>query len=143
MRRGRALARDEQGQVLVAVALLLVGVVALVGLTVDGGVVFAQRRDLQGLADAAALAGAMQIDEEAYRAGLGVGLDPEAAYDAAVGYLSGRDVEYVVTADMDQVAVTLARPAETTFLRILGIEAVSISAEGTAEPRYGIAEVGE
>lgn len=137
------MAQDERGQVLVSVALLLVGVIALVGLTVDGGLVFTQRRDLQGLADAAALAGAMQIDEAAYRAGGVVELDTEAASDAAAGYLSGHGVEYIVDAGANHVEVAVTRPAKTTFLRILGIEAISISAEGMAEPRYGIAEAGE
>ena len=64
----RRLHDEESGQVIVLVAILMVGLVAVVGLVTDGGMVFTQRRDLQNVADAAALAGAMQIDQDAYRA---------------------------------------------------------------------------
>ena len=67
--------RREDGQALVMVAVMMVGLVSVVGLVSDGGLVFAQRRDLQNAADAAAAAAAMQIDEEAYRATGDVVLD--------------------------------------------------------------------
>jgi uncharacterized membrane protein len=136
---------DERGQVLAPAALLLVGVVAVVGLTVDGGLLFAERRALQNLADGAALAGAMQVDEDAYRASGGetMQLDEDAAYQAAAGYLSDRGVEYAVVARVDRVEVAVTGEASTSFLRVLRIEGVKISAEAVAEPRFGIAEAGE
>ena len=76
---------------MILVAILMVGMVAVVGLVTDGGMVFTQRRDLQNVADAAALAGAAQIDQDTYRASAGeiVVLDQAAAYTAAVTYLDG------------------------------------------------------
>ena len=76
----------DDGQVLVMVALMMVGVVSVVGLVSDGGLVFAQRRDLQNVADAAAAAGAMQIDEAVYRSSGEVVLDEQLARDAAALY---------------------------------------------------------
>ena len=83
----RRLRDDESGQIIVLVAILMVGLVAVVGLVTDGGLVFSQRRDLQNVADAAALAGAMQIDQDAYRASGAVALDEPAARQAAEEYL--------------------------------------------------------
>src|SRR5690606_8022285 len=70
---------DERGQALVLVAIFLLGLIAVAGLVADGGLVLAQRRDLQNAADAAAAAGAMQLDEDHYRstAGAEVALDED------------------------------------------------------------------
>lgn len=129
----------ERGQALVFAAMLLLGLVAVAGLATDGGLVFAQRRDLQNLADAAALAGAMQIDEAAYRAGTGVALNQAEARRAAISYLSDADdVTYEVMVGPTGVGVAVRRRAQTGFLRVIGIDGVTISARAQAEPRYGV-----
>ncbi len=48
----------ENGQTLVWVALAMVVLLAFVGLAIDGGAVYAERRRMQNAADAGALAGA-------------------------------------------------------------------------------------
>lgn len=133
----RATTGTERGQVLILVAMLLLGLVAVIGLATDGGIVFAHRRDLQNLADGAALAGAMQVDGEAYRGEGTVRLDPPAARRAAEAYLSGTDVTAEVTAATDGVEVQVQRRAETGFLRLIGIDGVTISARALAAPRGG------
>ena len=141
----RRLNREESGQVIVLVAVLMAGLVAVVGLVTDGGLVFTQKRDLQNVADAATLAGAMQIDEDAYRAsgGATVVLDEQAAYEAAVGYLEAEgDLAYSVVVRPARVEVSVSRQATTGFLRVVGINSVEISANATAEPRHGVASAG-
>lgn len=136
---------EDDGQVMILVAILMVGMVAVVGLVTDGGIVFTQRRDLQNVADAAALAGAAQIDEETYRASAGasVVLDETAAYDAAARYLDDEgDLDYSVTVAPDRVDVSVSRQATTGFLRVLGIDGVEIDASATAKPRHGIETAG-
>lgn len=136
----RRLGREECGQVIVLVAILMVGLVAVVGLVTDGGLVFSQRRDLQNVADAAALAGAMQIDEDAYRASGKVALDERAAYEAAVEYLDAEgDLTYSVVVRPTRVEVAVLRQASTGFLGVIGIEGVEITARAAAEPRHGVA----
>ena len=136
----RRLMAGEGGQVIVMVAITMVGLVAVVGLVSDGGLVFAQRRDLQNVADAAALAGAMQIDEETYRLSGSVVLDEQAAYRAAVGYLEDEGgPTYSVVVRPAGVEVAVSRDASTGFLRVVGIDDVEISAQATAEPRHGVA----
>ena len=50
--------RDERGQILVVFVLSMVAIIGVVGLAIDGGGAYAQRRDQQTAADLAALAGA-------------------------------------------------------------------------------------
>jgi len=112
----------------------------VVGLVTDGGLVFSQRRDLQNVADAAALAGAMQIDEGVYRASGEVMLNEPAARQATVEYLEAEDgVSYSVVVGPAQVEVSVSRQASTGFLRVVGINGVEISATASAQPRHGVA----
>lgn len=136
----RCLHSEESGQATVLAAILMVGLVAVVGLVTDGGLVFSQRRDLQNVADAAALAGAMQIDEDAYRASGEVVLDESTARRAAVEYLEAEEgVTYSVAVGPARVDVSVSRQASTGFLRVIGINSVEMSAEASAEPRHGVA----
>lgn len=133
----------EEGQVLVMVALMMLGVVSVVGLVSDGGLVFVQRRDLQNVADAAAAAGAMQIDEATYRSTGEVVLDEQAARGAAVLYLDAEgDLDYAVSVLPDRVEVLVSRQASTGFLRVIGIQGIEVSASASAEPRYGVESAG-
>ena len=51
--------RNERGQALIVVVLAIVGLAGMVGLVVDGGNVFLDRRNAQNAADSAALASAL------------------------------------------------------------------------------------
>lgn len=53
--------REESGQILVLLALVLVGLLGFTALSIDGGVIFSDRRYDQSAADQAALAGAGKI----------------------------------------------------------------------------------
>jgi uncharacterized membrane protein len=132
---------EERGQVMVFAAILMTGLVSVVGLVTDGGIVFSQRRDLQNAADAAALAGAMQIDERAYRASGQVVLDEGAAREAATRYLQDEDgIDYTVRVSAEGVEVSVSRHASTSFLRLVGIDGVDVSASSSAAPRHGVGE---
>ena len=133
----------ERGQAsVVIVGALLVGL-AFTGLAVDGARLFTARRDLQNVADSAALAGASAIDETHFRAtgGREVRLDPgvaRAAVDrvlAAAGLPTSTEVD--VSVDGDRVAVRVSRPVEMTFLRIVGTREEQIGASATASPQTG------
>lgn len=60
-RRRSEAPRESQGQILVIFALGLVAMIAMVGLVLDGGSTFAQRRSQQNAADLAALAAANDL----------------------------------------------------------------------------------
>lgn len=138
MIRGRA--RDERGVVAPLVAVVLLGLLAITALVIDGGVLFAARRDLQGLADSAARAGAMSLDVATLRDGDAVRLDADAARQAARDYLrtAGFDGRVTVSADTLRVTVDLIQDRPTVMMGLLGIRTVRTEAHAAARPRAGI-----
>ncbi len=135
--------REETGAVVPLTAVMLLGLLAVTALVTDGGVLFAERRDLQGLADGAARAGAMAVDEERLRETGAVRLDPVAARTAVGRYLAagGFEGEVQIDADTLSVAVDLEESRPTLMMGLLGVRAVSVSAHAVARPRVGIEEV--
>lgn len=134
--------RSEVGQALVWVAVMLPLFLAVIGLSIDAGTVFDARRELQNVADSAARAGAMQIDQSAYRASSGttVVLDPATARQAAAQYVGSRGPGFAATIDVEptSVIVQVSRSVPTSFLRLVGIGTVRITATAPAAPRFGI-----
>lgn len=131
----------ERGQASVLlVGALLVGL-AFLGLAVDGARLFTARRDLQNVADAAALAGASAIDESTYRSsgGLVVRLDPGRARSSAEQVAGAARLPVGTEVDVrvapERVEVRIRRPVPTTFLRIAGLRAQRIGATASASPR--------
>ena len=136
--------RGERGAVAPLVAMMLLGLLALAALVIDGALLFAERRDLQGLADGAARAGAMAVDEDVLRETGAVRLDPAAAQAAAERYLETAGVEGTVRIDADTLSVTVdlqeCRP--TLMMGLLGVRTVDVAAHAVARPRVGIEEAG-
>ncbi|HVA25850.1 MAG TPA: pilus assembly protein TadG-related protein [Chloroflexota bacterium] len=133
----------QRGTALAWVAVMMPFFLSIVGLTIDSGTMFKERRDMQALADGAARAGAMQIDQAAYRASSGskVVLDLAAARGAALSYLAGQPsgLTVNVNATPRQVVVQLQREVPTAFLRIVHIDSAQIGASSVAVPRHGVA----
>jgi hypothetical protein len=131
----------ESGAVVPLTAVMLLGLLAIAALVIDGGVLFAERRDLQALADGAARAGAMAVDEELLRETGAVRLDPSAARAAAGRYLAGGfQGEVQIDADTLSVTVDLEESRATLMMGLLGVRAVSVAAHAVARPRVGIEE---
>lgn len=113
------------------------------GLAVDGARLFTARRDLQNVADSAALAGASAIDEGHFRdtGGSEVRLDPIAARAAVERLLQASGLPFETQVDVevepDRVVVHLSRPVDMTFLRIAGLRTEQIGASASASPQTG------
>jgi len=139
--RARSRRRGEEGQAVVLAAVLLPLFFAVIGLAIDGGTVFAARRELQNTADAAARAGATQIDVRAYRqsSGTTVALDPGLARQAAAAYLATRPgITGTVAADTQTVVVEVSQEIPLGFMRLMGLERAHVSAAAPAEVRAGV-----
>ena len=138
----RASDAGQAGQAILWVVVMLPLLLSVVGLAIDGGIVFGARRELQNVADSAARAGAMQIDQGVYResAGSTVLLDKTAARQVAAEYVAGqgREVSAAIEAESQRVVVQVSRQVPTSFLRLLGINTVRIVATAPASVRYGI-----
>jgi Flp pilus assembly protein TadG len=132
-------ARDESGQVLPMVAVTALGLLAMVGLVVDAGEMFAAKRDLQATVDAAARAGAAVIDQGVYRSSGGrtVVLDQGAAREATLRRLRQVQVGDLSVSDR-AVYVRVSRTQPLLLLGIVGVGPLHVEAHSTARPRTGI-----
>jgi len=133
--------RRERGQVLVVFALALVVIVAMVGLVLDGGSTYAQRRDMQNVADAAAMAGAYAYTNTYVTS---PGTAPNAAFVAAEsiatanGYTNGvNGVTISVTIGSlngaTTVQVDLGKPHQNSFAGVMGMSSWGVATTATAE----------
>ena len=138
---------SESGQAIVWVAVMLPLFLSVIGLAIDGGIVFSARRELQNVADSAARAGATQIDERRYRdsGGTVVAIAKGQAEELAAGAIQTQaaDVEAAIAADQDRVVVQVWREVPTSFLRLANIDTVRVGAKGEARVLRGIREGGK
>lgn len=148
----KAAAGFAGGQSLVVVAAAIAALVAMVGLAIDGGYAYAQRRLIQNLADSAALAGAGKL-----RDGLAYTTDAEVrraieryaggnrpllkdvyweayytdALDQQVGAVQVGDLGYIPP-QARGVRVVAYATFDTFFMRVLGINLGRVSASSVA-----------
>ena len=126
--------RSRSGQSLVLMIGVMLGLLALVGLAIDGNQLFQHRRALQNLADRAARAGAMEIDRPHVRQTGELRLDPlRAQAEVAAALAPERATPPSPLLTTTTVTVTVSRPVETAFIRIVGIPSVTVSATATSE----------
>src|SRR5439155_5481820 len=130
----RPFTRDEGGQAVVLFAALALGLISMIGLAIDAGLLYSARRSAQDAADAAAIAGAIVMRQEG---------DPEdiiaaARDDAARNGYSESDVtiEYppltgAHAGNILYIRVTLATHARGAILP--GPRAITVSAVGTID----------
>ncbi len=132
--------RGEDGQVLVIFALALVGIVAMVGLVLDGGSVFAQRRDEQTVSDLASVAGATAyLNTSGPVAAKGAAAELAARTVATSnGYTVGVDgvavnVAVSGSANYATVRVAITKAHRNNFAGVVGMSSWDVSTEATTE----------
>ncbi len=143
--------RSSGGQILVIAAMGLVAVIAMVGLIVDGGAVFAQQRLAQNGADAASTAGTLVVaenlgsateirtDQDVFVAVQGIANANQlagwtAVYTDDLGQPIGSNVTNTaqpIPASARGVRVGGSRNVGTTFSRVVGFDQITASAEAT------------
>ncbi|SFP62892.1 hypothetical protein SAMN05660464_3758 [Geodermatophilus dictyosporus] len=124
---------SERGAISVFLAVLVPGLLLIIGLAVDGGAKVAATQRANAVADEAARAGGQALDVAAALAGE-IRVDPAAAVAAAQDYLDRNAVAGAVTVvdgDTLQVTTTLTEP--TTFLGLIGIATLTVEGTGTAD----------
>ncbi len=138
----RGVHRDERGSttlwtLALAITLLMVG-----GISLDLWSALGAHRDLAGIADAAAVAGASGVDAETFRNEGRVVLDPALASGLALRLIdaqpNGGDLDaspqIVVAGDGQSVTVTLERRVELTLLRlVVPVGSILVSAEARSD----------
>ena len=138
-RIARVAADGERGAVMFWVIPLMLGVVALVGLVVDGGNAIAARQHAADLAQQAARAGADALSPDSLHVAEPSQLtaDPAAATTAADTVLAAGGVAGNVAVDGDSVTVSVTVHQQTQILSAFGLSAVSGSATSTATALHG------
>ncbi len=132
--------RSQRAQAVVWLAAMLPFLLSIVGVALDGALLLSARRDLQDVADAAARAGAAQVDLDQLRADSRVVLRPEAARQAAYAYAVYQGVvPEQISADAGHVEVRVGRTVPTSFLRVLRITSMPVEARSAARARAGVA----
>jgi len=136
-RRMFGVASDERGSVSVLVGVALAALLALLALGVDLGGLFSARSEAQRAADAAALAGASAFLEYQGAKAEQVAVDRavELASNNAIrsAPVDPEDVSVWVDRDSSTVRAAVRRDGVPTwFARLVGIDAVDVSAEATA-----------
>ncbi len=129
---------NQRGQVTVLVLGMALLAFAVAGLAVDGTRAWLLRRTLQNAADAAALAGAGELDQDAYygSGGHDIALDADASGDVARDWLSARatGARASVTTSEERVIVEMRDDLPTTFLSLVGIHSISVGVRSDAAP---------
>ena len=140
---------EERGQMLVLIALLTTAILGVVGLAVDTGFLFAERRQLQNAADHAALAAAYELNaggDTADAVAIALAYAAENGYDndgttntvtVSIPPVSGEHI-----GDDEYAEVAIQRSANTFFIQAILQNLNEIGARGVAGgagiPNYAI-----
>lgn len=137
MRRTGSPTRATDGQIIVIFALGLVAMIAMVGLVLDGGSTFAQRRGEQNAADLAAMAGANEFLLSGDKAAATVVAQTVAAQN---GYThdpaAGKTVNVTFEQNDVMFKVDVSAPHRNNFTGVVGMTQWQVST--TAKVNVGI-----
>jgi Flp pilus assembly protein TadG len=131
----------EEGRVSAFVVTLVVAIVAMAGLTLDGGLALAAKVRAGGHAEAAARAGAQALDLGAYRTTGTVQLVPDQAVAEAQTYLAQVGATGTVSVSADTVTVAVTSTHRTQLLGLVGISSLPVHGTGSAHPQRGVVDI--
>jgi hypothetical protein len=135
--------RDDCGQVTAFVAVMVAALILCAGLVIDGGLSLAAKVRATDEAQAAARAGAEEIDLTTYRQSGIVVLDPSQATQAAEQYLASTGDSGQVAVAGDTVTVSVDATQATQILGIAGVHSFTVSASASAMAMRGITGAGQ
>jgi hypothetical protein len=138
VRRVRRSTVDDAGQVSPFVVILVVALVALAGLVLDAGLALSAKVQALDAAQAAARAGAQELDLNSYRTTGQARLNPVAATNTSQAWLAAADLDGTATATTTEVTVTVYRAQQTQLLQLIGVASLNVSATATATAVQGV-----
>ncbi|GIE93897.1 pilus assembly protein TadG-related protein [Paractinoplanes rishiriensis] len=122
----------DAGQVTPFAVILTIALLAVAGLVLDGGLALSAKVQALDVAQAAARAGAQQLDLVQYRTTNVAVLDPTRAASAARAWLAAAGVAGDARATTATVTVTVRRTSNTQLLQLVGVRQLRVSASATA-----------
>jgi Flp pilus assembly protein TadG len=135
------LSTGDRGSASVFVVGMIVVLFALAGLVADGGRALNARVEIMDNAEQAARSGANQIDDASLRGTGAARIDPVAARDKAITFLSARGYDparMTVTADANTVSVEVSDTVPTSLLQLAFIDSFDVRGSATARAALGI-----
>jgi hypothetical protein len=129
--------RGDDGAIAAFVLLVLVGLVALLGLVVDGGAALTARQAAEAEAEQAARAGAGAVSVDALRSGY-VQIDPVAATAAAERFTVASGHPGTASVAGGVVTVRISYLVATDVLGIVGVDRMRVSAVASAVDVNGV-----
>jgi hypothetical protein len=131
MKRLLARLHNEDGQVLILVAVFMVGLIGMMALVVDVGSWFRQQRATQSTVDAAAIAGAQALPDDP-AAAIAIAKD-YGAKNGIPGELSDADITITGTYQTnDTITIRDSKPAGSIFGKIFDASPFNISRTASA-----------
>lgn len=124
--------KSERGQVLILIVFAIIGLVALTGLTVDGGMAYSKRRSAQNAADSAAFAAALahgrgqSLTSAAFAVALSNGYDNDGTTNT-VTVTSENSPSGVCppgATNNKDITVEILTVTNTTFSNVVGVQQV-------------------
>lgn len=128
----------DRGMVTAFITIFTLAIIFVTGLVLDGGNLLVARRQAANEAEAAARAGAQEIDEAVLRATGEAVLDEERAAVAAHAYLERIGREGDVSVSGNEVSVDLRLDRPLYILGIGGLADVTVEGSGSARNVQGI-----
>jgi Flp pilus assembly protein TadG len=131
--------RFKRGQALIVIALALVGLVGMMGLVVDGGNAFNDRRRAQNAADAAALASAHarltggDMVNAALASAAENGYNNDGVSNVVVLYTPPRDGPHA--GDIEYMQIIITSHVNTYFAKVIGTDKITNNVEATARTK--------
>lgn len=118
--------KNEKGQTIIFIALLLPVLLGIAGLIIDVGNLYIQRAKLRNAADVIALAAAKELPNSAYAFSKG--------YEyAQLNNISSEELQLITpyNGDANKISVEIKRDVPTYFMKIFGFSSISVSAKST------------
>ncbi|MFJ8142703.1 TadE/TadG family type IV pilus assembly protein [Streptomyces sp. NPDC096013] len=131
---------DDRGGVTIFVAVCVVALIGIIGISVDGGSKMRATERADYIAGEAARAGGQAIDPAQAIAGAAIVVDPQDAQAAAQAYLrsAGATGSVSVSGDGKTLTVTVTDSYTTKFLPVVGIGNLAVTGHGKATLLHGV-----
>ena len=131
---------DDRGGVTIFVAVCVVALIGIIGVSVDGGSKMRATERADYIAGEAARAGGQAIDPAQAITGKAIVVDPQDAQAAAQAYLrsAGATGSVSVSGDGKTLTVTVTDSYATKFLPVVGIGNLAVTGHGEATLLHGV-----
>jgi putative Flp pilus-assembly TadE/G-like protein len=129
---------NDAGRVTAFATVITLALFAVAGLVLDAGLALSAKVQALDIAQAAARAGAQQLDLNLYRTSGQAELDPQRVASAANAWLSAAGADGDATATTTTVTVIVRRTTNTQLLHLVGVRQLHVSATATATAVQGI-----